>query len=259
MKALTTYQSLCTEFYDLEFAERHKKGIEHLEQMAFFMEQAKQAGGTILEPMCGSGRILLPLFNAGYDIEGFDASPYMLAALFKKQAQINNKKPVVCQAFIQQFTSTRLYNLIIIPFGSLGLITNQEELAISLNNIYKLLAPNGTFIFEIDTVHSIPQQLGVQHRGSHKRPDEKIIELITQESYNPVTQIFTAASVYQLKKDNLIEYEEQELFIQYIFNEPEMDNLLKKAGFLIKNKFSSYKKTPLNNKKNAVIIYECSK
>ena len=37
--------------------------------------------------MCGSGRFLLPLLEAGVDIDGVDASPHMLAACAAKCAE----------------------------------------------------------------------------------------------------------------------------------------------------------------------------
>jgi SAM-dependent methyltransferase len=42
-------------------------------------QQAAEAGGPLLEIGCGSGRLLLPLARAGYDVMGVDVSPEMLA------------------------------------------------------------------------------------------------------------------------------------------------------------------------------------
>ena len=58
---LLTYQSLCTQFYDLEFDFRKTKSNAHLLQKNFFLEAARLAKGPILEPMCGTGRLMLPL------------------------------------------------------------------------------------------------------------------------------------------------------------------------------------------------------
>jgi 2-polyprenyl-3-methyl-5-hydroxy-6-metoxy-1,4-benzoquinol methylase len=50
---------------------------------AFYRGYVMRANGSILEPMCGTGRFLLPLFEEGFNIHGFDASEHMLEALHK--------------------------------------------------------------------------------------------------------------------------------------------------------------------------------
>ena len=261
MKNITflTYQSLCTQFYDLEFAVRATKSNAHIVQKNFFLAAAHEARGPILEPMCGSGRLMLPLLEAGFDIEGFDASPFMLQAFAQKYALISTAKPPISQAFIQEFLSKKQYNLIFIPFGSLGLITNSQELKKSLQNMYALLTPDGRFIIEIDTIASLPQELGIQHRGSHTTADGSTIRLSTLESYNPITQIMTAECTYQLIKVDIIEKTEIEPFYQYLFDQDEMDTLLQKAGFIITNKYKNYEQETITDKKSDVIIYICKK
>ncbi len=47
--------------------------------VAFYIEQARKAGSPVLELGCGTGRILIPVAEAGIDIVGLDNSPAMLA------------------------------------------------------------------------------------------------------------------------------------------------------------------------------------
>lgn len=254
-----TYQSLCTQFYDLEFASRTSKSNAHIIQKNFFLNAAAMAQGPILEPMCGTGRLMLPLLEAGFDIEGFDASPFMLQAFTQKYAKFSDKKPPIQQALIQKFVSNKKYGLIFIPFGSLGLITDTQELKKSLQNMYSLLASGGTFIIEIDTIASLPQELGILYRGSHKTENGSMITLSTIESYNPTTQIMDAECTYQLIHHGTIQKTEFEPFYQYLYNQNEMDGYLQEAGFVITNKYKNYEEEPITDKKSDVIIYICRK
>ena len=52
---MSAYGSLCTEFYDLD------KPSAPADALAFYVARARKVGGRILEPMCGSGRFLLPM------------------------------------------------------------------------------------------------------------------------------------------------------------------------------------------------------
>ena len=67
-KALDTYLSLCTEVYDLS------KPNPEEDDYAFYRDYALKANGLILEPMCGTGRFLLPLLEEGFNVHGFDAA-----------------------------------------------------------------------------------------------------------------------------------------------------------------------------------------
>jgi SAM-dependent methyltransferase len=59
-------------YYDADLRDHH-------EDLPFLREMARRADGSLLELMCGTGRLLLPLAEAGFTITGVDNSPAMLA------------------------------------------------------------------------------------------------------------------------------------------------------------------------------------
>ncbi|HEY4389441.1 MAG TPA: methyltransferase domain-containing protein, partial [Ktedonobacteraceae bacterium] len=58
-------------FYDAEHA-------QFSEDLDMYQNYAELCGGRILELACGSGRVLLPLAQAGYEVTGVDTSDAML-------------------------------------------------------------------------------------------------------------------------------------------------------------------------------------
>lgn len=60
------------DYYDHDFGHDH-------EDVPFYREMARRTGGPVLEMMCGSGRLLIPLAHDGYAITGIDSSEGMLA------------------------------------------------------------------------------------------------------------------------------------------------------------------------------------
>jgi len=56
--------------------------------IAFYREEAERAGGSsrVLELGCGTGRLTLPLAQAGHEVTGIDLSPAMLARAREKLA-----------------------------------------------------------------------------------------------------------------------------------------------------------------------------
>ena len=114
-KTLDTYLSLCSEVYELS------KPNPPEDAYAFYRDYAIKANGPILEPMCGTGRFLLPLLEEGFNVHGFDASDYMLEALHAK-AKAKNLEPTVWKGFAEDLKRSEKYNLIFIPSGSFCLI-----------------------------------------------------------------------------------------------------------------------------------------
>jgi SAM-dependent methyltransferase len=247
------YKKLCTEFYDLE---PHRDGAEsHI----FYMQHAQLANGPILEPMCGTGRFLIPMLEQGYDIEGFDASPDMLDALKKKWAQLSDTRPPVWQQKIQDFGKQKWYNLIFVPYGSWGLISNTDDAKKSLSLMYNHLAPGGKFIIEIETVDSVPQPCGIWRRAIHTRTDGSKIAVNSNASFDAVTQMFTATCRYESFTSAGIDAVEHEIFEMYLYRFDEMDALLQAAGFTNIKKYQDYAGTQATDQATHIIVYECTK
>lgn len=250
---LTTYQKLSTEFYDLGSHPGEKTALP------FYMNYAHHAQGPILEPMCGTGRFLIPMIQAGLDVEGFDASPHMLNALKQKLACVSDKPAPVWQQFVQDFKSDKQYNLIFVPYGSWGLIIDLSISRKCLEIMYHHLAPGGKFVLEIETVDSAPKESGVLQYAEHTKPDGAKIKLEAFISYNQTSQIFSSQCHYTLLDHETIQAIEYELFEQYLFRFDEMDCLLQNIGFTQIKKYQDHSQTPATDVKTPLLIYECIK
>lgn len=252
-KILRTYQKLSAEFYDLEHHVRHEQSLN------FYIKEAQLANGPILEPMCGTGRFLIPMLQLGLDVQGFDASSYMLDVLALKYGQTSTKKPPVWQEFVQDFVSNKLYRLIFIPYGSWGLITDLSQAKKSLENLYNALDTGGKLLIEIETVASVPQLCGVWQRGAHKKFDGSTIALNFITSYQPQSQLFKSFSRYELIVNNNLEQQEEELFEQYLYKIDEFDQFLSDVGFGHIKKYPAFDREQEVSRETPIIIYECVK
>ena len=79
---INNYKNLCTEFYDLDKPTAPEDALE------FYTNEILGHTQPVLEPMCGSGRFLIPLLQKGIEIEGSDASAEMLDECRKKSAAV---------------------------------------------------------------------------------------------------------------------------------------------------------------------------
>lgn len=162
MNKPSLYLNLCTDFFDLD------KPQASAAEYAFFHHYVAQSRGPILEPMCGTGRYLIPLLEEGFDVEGFDASSFMLDALHTKCAQ-KNLTPHVWEQFLEGVPATKQYNLIFIPDSSFCLFLNPAHIKMCLQKIYSLLQKGGIFVFDLETVYAVPEMTGVWQGKAYKK------------------------------------------------------------------------------------------
>lgn len=138
---MASYGPLCTEFYDADKPEAPADAVD------YYIAKAKMAGGPVLEPMCGSGRFLLPLLRAGVDIEGIDAAPAMLDAC-QRHALLEDLRPVLYRQVIEELLLPRKYRMAFVPSGSIGLLAD-TALPSALLRIKHHLEPGAVLLLEV--------------------------------------------------------------------------------------------------------------
>lgn len=113
----------------------------------FYAALAREANGPVLDIACGTGRILLPCLQAGVDIEGLDLFEPMLATLRAKAAALN-LTPRLHRADMSNFSLTRRYRLIMIPFNAFIHNMTQETQIRCLQLCREHLLPGGKLAFD---------------------------------------------------------------------------------------------------------------
>ncbi len=133
------YSGLAAELYDLWWAEKP------LEDESFYRRMLEQCPGLALEVGCGTGRLLLPYLQAGFDVEGVDCAPEMLA-ICQQKAEREGLTPILHQQFMQDLDLTQRYKTIYIPFRSFQLMSDRDDALKSLQNFYAHLEAEGQLL-----------------------------------------------------------------------------------------------------------------
>ena len=134
------YGSLCTEMYEI----LHESAPG--DELNFYLSYAEK-GMSILEPLCGSGRFLIPFLERGFEICGLDLSEEMLAKLKKKAPQAK-----FFQGNILEYESKEKFDYIFISSGSVSLFTDIDVCKKILWKMKELLKPGGKFVFAVDSI-----------------------------------------------------------------------------------------------------------
>jgi len=246
---LDTYLDLCTQVYEISHP------TPEADAYAFYRSYVMNAKGPVLEPMCGTGRFLLPLFAEGFEVQGFDASEHMLEALHAK-AKLQGLNPTVWKSFVENLDRPDRYSLIFIPTGSFGLITDPAAIKTSLKILYEHLAQDGILLFEGETLKSMPQ-LGVWRGSNWLRADGKMIMLSSCATLEG--KVCTSIGKYELVDHNSIIQTEIEIYKIRLYEPAELTTILKDAGFNEVKLIKAFNRNMDPEDNDEVIIFECRK
>jgi hypothetical protein len=248
---LATYQGLCTHYYDLD------KPLAPADAMAFYRHYAQKAHGAILEPMCGTGRFLIPLLKEGFPVEGFDASPFMLDALRQKCAAYK-LNPYVWEGFLQDLNQPKKYDLIFIPCGSFCLMTDETDVKASLRSLFNHLDAEGIFLFEAETLRAASPSPGIWKGCVHKKSDGTSI-LLSKLTLPLKNCVETTICRYELIADHKVIHTEIEEFKIRLYEPEFLEKLLRETGFTHIQKIKAFDPGKKAETSDDVIIFECRK
>jgi SAM-dependent methyltransferase len=122
------------------------------QDVEFYLDAAKRAGGDVLEIGCGTGRILLPTAQAGIHITGLDGSREMLGQLRRRLANEPadlQQRVTVVEGDARDFDLGRTFALITSPFRVFQHMIEVDDQLGFLRSVSRHLAPGGRFVFDV--------------------------------------------------------------------------------------------------------------
>jgi len=219
------YRKLSTRYYDLDKPRPPRDGLD------FYLRRAAENPMPILEPMCGSGRFLLPILEAGYAIEGVDSSPDMLRAC-RQRAAARGLNPNLYAQRIEELDLPKCYGLVFIPSGSINLIPDDETIDAALQSIHAHLYPGGLFILELLDRSTLPGDPETTWSDTVKTGDGSMIEMSGHLAhYDRRRGIARSVITYCLKKRNRLQQVETEDFILRYHDTDAFCDRLTRCGF----------------------------
>jgi SAM-dependent methyltransferase len=116
----------------------------------FYVEEARAAGGPIVELACGTGRISVPVAKSGVAVIGVDASAGMLSVA-REYAQAEGVAELLDLRLgdMREPPVTERVALVLIPFRSLLHMTTETDRLRALAAANELLLPGGRLVFDV--------------------------------------------------------------------------------------------------------------
>lgn len=115
----------------------------------YYSERLEDMTGPILEAGVGSGRMLIPLLQDGFNVEGLDTSADMLAQC-RKNLEHYQLQSTLYQDDLSSFQLNKQFDGIIVPTATFCLIETEELAYQVLTNFFTHLTSKGKIIIDLD-------------------------------------------------------------------------------------------------------------
>lgn len=222
--SLSSYGRLATEVYDITKPIGHSFG-----DVEFYLQRLKSCTGRVLEPAVGTGRVLIPLMEAGLQIEGTDNSPEMLAVCRARCAE-RGLQPVLHEVDMGSLSLPERYEAIIVPAGSFLLIERREQSRGALGRFREHLLPGGRLILDLELytdlrVGTMPGRALATPRGETITMESNVVEV------NFLEQYFVSHLRYEKWRDGELLQTEMQRFPLRWYGLEEFELVLKSLGF----------------------------
>ncbi|AQP52869.1 SAM-dependent methyltransferase [Vagococcus penaei] len=195
----------------------------------YYCERLQGIKGKILEAGVGTGRMLIPLLQEGYQIEGIDQSHDMLTICQNNLAKYQ-LQTAIYQGDLATFELLTRYDAIIMPTATFCLIETEELASQALINCYQHLSPGGRLIIDLD-LPFYPEagetETSTYRLSSHKgiTLERKVIEIDWLAQH-----VLTHVRYEEWQDGVLISTELQRLLLRW-YGLTELRLILEKVGF----------------------------
>jgi len=222
----------------------------------FYVAEAQRAEPPVLELACGTGRVLIPIAEAGVPIWGLDATSTMLEQAGAKVAALPTEiqERITLEAGdMRDFDLPERFGLVTVPFRSfLHLLTVEDQLA-ALGCIRRHLRPGGRLALNFFNP-SIPMIAAhLTYTGRALKPFGEWTDPATghrvvswdSRSYRPTAQTLDELIILEVvdTAGKVVDRSYRSLTLRWIYRY-EFEHLLARTGFVVEALYGDFDRAP---------------
>ena len=238
-------------FYDLEHADFD-------DDIPLMRNIAEIVGDPIVELGCGTGRVLLPIAEDGFDVTGVDSSPAMLSRLQERASRLEGGKVMCIQADLggPLPLPDDTFGVAILSLNGLMHLETPDAQLTALREAARILDPRGQLV--IDLFNPTPEYLHHLDSGPHLEGvwvDDRGIEVEkwSHRRLRPARQHLETRVWYEtVQADNTVTRVRTAFTLRYV-HAAELELMLEKAGFVEWQLYGSYELDPYTDSSERLI------
>ena len=237
--------SLFVEAYDAFYS---SSGPYIRSDVAFYERIAREVGGAVLELACGTGRIALPLAQAGLQVTGVDRSEAMLTIARRKLAALPSSvqgRTTLIHQDMSALNLGRRFGFVFVPFRSFQALLTIDLQRKSLEGIRRHLEPTGRLalhLFDprldllIDANVTLP---GLS--GTHPETGRRYVATILRTNFDHLNQLRRDLWRYAEIGPNgeVLAEDIREMTLRWTYRW-ELHHLLELCGLTVESEYSDF-------------------
>lgn len=229
--------------------------------IGFFLDEFKDNHQDILELMCGTGRVSLPLIQRGVQLTCIDYSAQMLTR-FQQKLDFYGLTANLIEADVRNLHLDKQFDKIFIPFNSFMELVGSENQRLALQSIHKHLKDSGSFICTLHNpalrVKSACEERTL--RGIFPLPDNHRLFLYSTEKYYPESGVIAGTQFYEIYDKQGTLNKVRSMDITFSLIEPkDFTDMCEKAGFQVAEVYGDYDKSAFLKESSPFMIYLLTK
>jgi SAM-dependent methyltransferase len=224
----------------------------------FYVALAREAKGPVLDIACGTGRVLLPVLEAGVDADGMDLFQPMLDTARRKAAALGFSSGLY-RGDMTDFQLPRRYALIMITFNAFcHMLTTDDQLR-CLTCIRRHLLPGGLLAFDggypgLAWIGAPQDQRVLEGEIKHRRTGETM-RMYDTRGFDRVAQVQRSRNEIEVDEaDGATRIIHRSEFLVRWTYKPEMELLLRASGFARYEICGGFDRRPLTQETDAMIV-----
>lgn len=215
--------------------------------LQFYLDQSLRVNGKVLELGCGTGRVTIPLAQAGVDVSGIDVSSSMIQKLRGKCLNLGiNLDSHVMDMANMELCGT--FDLVIIPFrGFQSLLTFNQQVN-CLTSIRHLLGSDGRLILDlfVPQPEMFDQNSKVTYlvkEVTHRQHNMSTL-VWHRTTFNPYNQTMATNLTLETVRDEVvIQVKDLRFNLRYLYPK-EAQYLFANCGYIVEHLDGGFKKEP---------------
>lgn len=225
-----------------EDGDRYDRIFPMTNDLPFWLDHARRAGGPVLELACGTGRVALHLARAGIAVTGIDLAPAMLRTA-RAQADAAKIDITLVEGDIRDFELGMMFPLVIFPANAICHLLDRESVERCFACVRRHLAPGGRFVIAVfvPNMQILMQDREKRFPFGDYEDTGGWVEITYSNIYAPDSQI-NQITLYYRHAD--MQEEHTEPLTMRMFFPAELEALLHYNGLRVEQRFGDFDGAP---------------
>lgn len=240
-------------FYDAENSDK-------IDDIQLYAELAEEYGGPIIDIGCGTGRVMMPLARAGYEVHGIDNEKAMLdrAELYRTQLKLDPKNMILHYGDVLTYQLDKKFPLVLVPYNGMMHFHSQEAQLAVLKKLREWVENDGLLVLDLPNageVFASQDTSSITLERTFLEPETGHIVMQQSVSFlDRVSQLFKVTWIYdEITSDGTVKRTFAPIMLYYYFYS-EMRLLLQQAGFEIEAVYGDVDYAPFEDGCERMVI-----